>query len=67
MVKLTLDKTLNKLNISRYQLAKMTGIQYHIINNYYNNNVIRYDSFILAKLCSALNCDICDLIEKTDD
>ena len=34
MIKLTLDTTLQKLNISRYELAKRTGIQYQIIDNY---------------------------------
>ena len=37
MIKLTLDTTLQKLNISRYELAKRTGIQYQIIDNYYKN------------------------------
>lgn len=63
MVKLTLDKALKKLNISRYELAKRTGIQYQIIDNYYKNKVIRYDSYVLDKICSALNCDISDIIE----
>ena len=35
MVKLTLDKALEKFNVSRYELAKRTGIQYQIIDNYY--------------------------------
>ena len=34
MIKLTLDKTLKRLNISRYQLSKQTGIQYQIIDYY---------------------------------
>lgn len=63
MVKLTLDKTLKKLNISRYELAKRTGIQYQIIDNYYKNKVIRYDSYVLDKICCALDCDISDKIE----
>ena len=37
MIILTLDKTLKKLNVSRYELAKKTGIQYQIIDNYYKN------------------------------
>ncbi len=62
-VRLTLDKLLAKHNISRYELAKQTGIQYQIIDNYYKNKVVRYDSFVLARICEALNCDICDLLE----
>lgn len=62
-VRIKLDKTLERLKISRYELAKRTNIRYQIIDNYYKNKVVRYDSFILAKVCEALDCDICDLIE----
>ena len=63
MIKLKLDKTLSEMNISRYELAKRTGIQYQIIDKYYKNNVKRYDSYILDRVCEALNCDISDIIE----
>lgn len=63
MIRLTLDKTLNRLNISRYELSKKTGIQYQIIDNYYKNKVIRYDSYVLDRICDALQCDVCDIIE----
>ena len=63
MIKLTLDKYLEKHNITRYDLAKRTGIEYHIIDKYYKNKVVRYDSYVLDKICVALNCDICDLIK----
>lgn len=64
-IKLTLNKVLSNLNISRYELAKQTGIQYQIIDNYYKNKVVRYDSYVLARICEALNCDISDLLEIT--
>lgn len=37
MIRITLDKTLEKLNVSRYELAKRTKIQYQVIDNYYKN------------------------------
>ncbi len=46
-VKLTLDKILEKKQVSRYEVAVKTGIRYQIIDNYYKNKVIRYDSYIL--------------------
>ncbi len=67
MVKLTLDKVLQKLDISRYELAKRTGIQYQIIDKYYKNKIIRYDSDILNRICTALGCEICDIIEYKND
>ena len=54
MVKLTLDKLLSEKEITRYQLAKMTNIKYQTIDNYYKNKVVRYDSFILSKICEVL-------------
>ena len=63
MIKITLDSFLDSRNISRYELAKRTGIRYHIIDNYYKNKVIRYDSFILDKICTALDCSIEDIIK----
>ncbi|MBE6701102.1 MAG: helix-turn-helix transcriptional regulator [Ruminococcaceae bacterium] len=63
MIKLTLESTLKKLNVTRYELAKRTGIRYHIIDNYYKNKVVRYDSFVLNKICFALDCKIEDVIK----
>ena len=63
MIRITLDTELKKLNITRYELSKRTGIRYHIIDNYYKNKVVRYDSFILNKICIALDCKIEDIIK----
>lgn len=63
MIKLTLDKALGKHCLTRYELAKRTGIQYQIIDNYYKNKVKRYDSYVLEKICDAIGCPISDIIE----
>lgn len=63
MVILTLDKTFNRLNISRYELSKRTEIQYQVIDNYYKNKVKRYDGYVLDRICTALDCDISDILE----
>lgn len=65
MIKLTLDICLDKLGITRYELAKRTGIRFQIIDNYYKNKVVRYDSDILDKICTALDCNINDIIKFT--
>lgn len=67
VIKICLDKILKELNISRYELAKRTGIQYQIIDNYYKNKIKRYDGYVLERICIALDCDICDIlmIEKS--
>lgn len=63
MIRLTLDKALDKYGMSRYALAKKAGVQYQIIDNYYKNKVKRYDSDVLDRVCMALNCSISDIIE----
>ncbi len=63
MIKIILEETLSKMNITRYELSKRTGIQYQIIDNYYKNKVKRYDSYVLERICEALNCDVCDIIK----
>lgn len=63
MIELTLDKALKKYGLTRYELAKRTGIQYQIIDKYYKNKVKRYDSYVLERICDAIGCQISDIIE----
>ena len=63
MIRLTIDQYLDQHGITRYELAKRTGIRFQIIDNYYQNKVVRYDSDLLDRICRALDCDISDLIE----
>lgn len=63
MIRLTIDKALESASITRYELAKRTGIQYQVIDKYYKNKVKRYDSYILERICNALSCEINDIIE----
>ena len=67
MVKLTIDKYLNKRGITRYELAKRTEIKFQTIDRYYKNRVVRYDTSILDRICNALQCDISDIIEHIKD
>ena len=62
MIRLTIDQYLDQHGITRYELAKRTGIRFQIIDNYYQNKVVRYDSDLLDRICRALDCDISDLI-----
>ena len=62
MIRLTLDRYLEKVDLTRYELAKRTGIHYHIIDKYYKNKIVRYDSYVLDRICAALQCDISDIL-----
>ena len=67
MVRLILDKYLEKSGITRYELAKRADVKFQTIDRYYKNRVIRYDSYILDRICTALDCSLCDIIEYVKD
>ena len=67
MVRLTLDKYLEKRGITRYELAKRIDVKFQTIDRYYKNRVVRYDSYILDRICAALECNVCDIIEFVND
>ena len=67
MVRLTIDKLLKKHGITRYELAKRMEIKFQTIDRYYKNRVVRYDSYILDKICEVLDCTVGDIIEYTKD
>ncbi len=65
MIRMTLDKALKERGMSRYRLSQLTGVQFQVIDKYYKNKIVRYDSYLLDKFCQALNCQIGDIIEYT--
>lgn len=67
MVRLTIDQYLEKCSMTRYELAKRTEVKFQTIDRYYKNRVVRYDSYILDRICTALECDLCDIIEYVKD
>ena len=67
MVRLTIDKYLDTHGITRYELAKRTEVKFQTIDRYYKNNVVRYDSYILDRICAALGCTLSDIIEYAPD
>lgn len=67
MIRLTIDKYLDKCGITRYELAKRTDVKFQTIDRYYKNRVVRYDSYILDRICAALDCSLGDIIEYVKD
>lgn len=67
MIRMTLDKVLKERGMSRYRLAQLTGMQFQVIDKYYKNKLVRYDSYVLDKFCEALDCKIGDIIEYTKE
>ena len=67
MIKLKIDQYLDEHGITRYELAKRTEVKFQTIDRYYKNRVVRFDSYILDRICAALDCDLCDIIEYVKD
>ena len=59
---LDVKTTMDKKKISITKVVKMTGLHHKVVNRYYNSEVVRYDSEVLAKLCYVLECDLSDII-----
>ena len=66
-VRLKLNRYLDERRISRYALAKMSGIKYQTIDHYYKNWVVRYDSATLGEIITALDCGIEDILEVVEE
>jgi len=62
-IKLVLAEHMNLKDITRYELSKRTNIQYQTIDRYYKNKIVKYDSYIIQKICIALNCEVGDIIK----
>ena len=58
-----LDELIRKSGISKNKLSHRAEMQRTQINNYCKNNISRLDTDVLARLCSALDCSIGDLLE----
>jgi DNA-binding Xre family transcriptional regulator len=67
MIRLTVKEYLDEHGVTRYELAKRSGISFQVVDKYYKNKVVRYDSYLLEKFCDALGCGIADLIEYQPD
>ncbi len=62
-IRLTVREAMEARGLNRYQVNKLTGVPYQTLDRYFKNDVMRYDSDVLLKLCIALDCEISDLIE----
>lgn len=62
-IKIKLKNILEDKGLSRNKLSHKAEMQKSQINAYYNNTITRLDTAVLARLCTALDCRIEDLIE----
>ncbi len=62
-IKIKLDQLIKDRGISKNKLSHRAEMQRSQINHYCNNTVTRLDVDVLARLCSALDCGIGELLE----
>lgn len=62
-IRIKLAELIDERGISKNKLAHRAEMQRTQLNQYYNNEITRLDTAVLARLCSALNCRIEDLLE----
>lgn len=62
-IKIKLDELIKERNISKNKLSHRAEMQRTQINQYCNNEITRLDTAVLARLCTALDCEISDLLE----
>ena len=58
-----LEKLIMEKGISKNKLSHKAEMQRTQINNFCKNEITRLDTDVLARLCTALECDIGDLLE----
>lgn len=62
-MKFKIKEQLEKNNITRYKLQRLTNWNYKRINMYYKGTVIKIRTEELEKLCEIFKCKIEDLLE----
>lgn len=62
-VKITLEKAIKASGLSKNKVAQLAGMQRTQLNNYCKGNIQRFDLDILARLCTALECPVSDILE----
>ena len=62
-IRIKLDELLKESGMSKNKLSHRAEMQHTQINNFCKNKITRLDTDVLARICTALNCNISDLLE----
>lgn len=58
-----LEKMLDVKNISINKLMKDTNTDFKVLKRIITGDLVRFDIFVIARLCDYLNCKITDIVE----
>lgn len=62
-IKIKLTELIAEKGISKNKLSHRAEMQRTQINQYCNGEITRFDAAVLARLCTALDCKIEDILE----
>ncbi|MBQ9608447.1 MAG: helix-turn-helix transcriptional regulator [Lachnospiraceae bacterium] len=60
---LHIDEIIKKSGLSKNRVCQRAEIQHSQLNKMINNQTLRIDLDVLARLCDTLGCDINDILE----
>ena len=66
-INLKLKNLLESQNITRNHLARAVHTRFEVIDKWYENNVEKIDTDILARICYVLKCQVSDIIEYSEE
>lgn len=58
-----LKKLINDRDISINKLMRDTNTDYKVLKRLLTGEIVRFDIFVIARLCDYLNCEITDIVE----
>ena len=62
-IKIKLDELMKREGMSKRKLCRMAEMNWSQVNNYCKGNITRFDADVLARICTALDCELGDLLE----
>ena len=62
-IRIKVNELIEAKGISKNKLAHRAEMQRTQLNQYCNNEITRLDTAVLARLCTALDCKIEDILE----
>lgn len=62
-IRIKVDELIKAKGISKNKVAHRAEMQRTQLNQYCNNEITRLDTAVLARLCTALDCKIEDILE----
>ncbi len=62
-LKICLSELITEKGLNRNQVSIKAAMNWKQVDRYCDNDISRLDIFVLCKLCTALDCDIQDLLK----